>query len=175
MGNKPDIKKLYDSKTISDTVKKIAERISKDYRDKKPLIVGVLNGSFIFLADLVRNLDIKDMNLDFIRLTSYRSTQSNKNPELIYDISKEIEGRHVIIVEDIVDTGNSLLYLINHLSEKNPESLRICALIDKKERRECSITVDYPGFNLQNGFVIGYGMDYNGWGRNLGEIYIIKE
>lgn len=173
MRNRPTLHKLFDSGDIARMVENLALRISDDYRNKNPIVVGVLKGSFIFLADLVRELDI-EFRIDFIRISSYRSGENNGQISLINDFSEEIEGRDVIIIEDIVDTGNSLKYLNEHLFVNNPTSIKCCALIDKRERRECEVRVDYPGFVIKKGYVIGYGMDYNGWGRNFGDIYVIN-
>lgn len=173
MRNRPALHKLFDSGDIARMVENLAVKISDDYRNKNPIVVGVLNGSFIFLADLVRKLDI-EFRIDFIRISSYRSGENNEQISLVNDISEEIEGKDVIIIEDIVDTGNSLKYLMEHLFTSNPGSIKCCALIDQKERRECEVRVDYPGFEIRTGYVIGYGMDYNGWGRNFSDIYVIN-
>lgn len=170
---KPPIKKIFDVKDISSMVKHLAGNISRDYRDKNPVTVCVLKGSFIFLADLARAMDI-DFRIDFMRISSYRNGEDNEQIILVNDIVEDITNEHVIIVEDIVDTGYSLKYLKEHLLLKKPASVSCCALIDKRERRDCEYGIEYPGFRIDSGFVVGYGMDYKGWGRNFSEIYVIE-
>lgn len=174
MEDLPELEKLIDSTLIAERVRELGKKISSDYSDKNPVIIGVLNGGFIFLADLVRHITT-NVRIDFIRLSSYKSGITSEQITLVNDIVSNLADEHVIIVEDIVDTGESLKYLMDHFSKKNPCSIKTCALIDKKERRSCSVEPDYTGFRIESGFVVGYGMDYDGKGRNLVDIYIMKK
>jgi hypoxanthine phosphoribosyltransferase len=154
-------------KEIRQTVKTIAQDLTKDYRDREPVLIGVLNGVFIFFADLVREISFPH-EIDFVRLASYGSQDtSSGSVALTKDIELSIGGRPVIVVEDIIDTGLTLSYLIHHIKEKGPESVKICTLINKLERREKAVRIDYWGFEVERGFVVGYGLDYNEKFRNL--------
>uniref|UniRef100_A0A832ECI6 Hypoxanthine phosphoribosyltransferase n=1 Tax=Desulfacinum infernum TaxID=35837 RepID=A0A832ECI6_9BACT len=156
---------------IQRRVDEIAAQINTDYRHKDLVLVGVLKGAFIFLADLVRRLDIP-VEVDFIRIASYGfSTESCGRVALSKDLECSIEGRHVLIVEDIVDTGVTMLWLLRHLEGRNPRTVRICALIDKYERRTADVPVHYTGFRIPSGFVVGYGLDFAEKYRGLQGIY----
>ena len=150
---------LLSQETIEKRVKELGEEITRDYRDKKPVVICMLKGAVYFFADLTKNIKLPLM-LDFARLSSYRNGTTSGQMELIYDITAKIEGRDVILVEDIVDSGKTLSYFIELLKKRNPASVKICAFLDKKERREVDIKVDYVGFDIPCGFVIGYGLDY---------------
>ena len=158
---------------ISRQVKKIGRKISKDYKNKDLVLVGILKGSFIFLSDLTRQISI-DHEIDLIGASSYKGTSSTgqiiftKQPDL------ELENRDILLVEDIVDTGNTLFKIIEFVQLLNPRSIKICSLIDKHERREVQIKVDYSCFLLDKGFIVGYGLDYNEKYRNLPAIYDLK-
>lgn len=144
---------------IENRVKELGKQISEDYRGKEPVIICMLKGAVYFFADLTKRITVPIM-IDFARLSSYRNGTTSGNMELIYDITAKIEGRDVILVEDIVDSGKTLSYFIELLKKRNPASVKICAFIDKKERREVNVNVDYAGLDIPCGFVIGYGMDY---------------
>ncbi|MBP5466795.1 MAG: hypoxanthine phosphoribosyltransferase [Clostridia bacterium] len=150
---------LLSQETIAKRVKELGEEITRDYRDKKPVVICMLKGAVYFFADLTKNIKLPLM-LDFARLSSYRNGTTGGQMELIYDITAKIEGRDVILVEDIVDSGKTLAYFIELLKKRNPASVKICAFLDKKERREVDIKADYVGFDIPCGFVIGYGLDY---------------
>lgn len=150
---------LLSQETIAKRVKELGEEITRDYADKKPVVICMLKGAVYFFADLTKNIKLPLM-LDFARLSSYRNGTTSGQMELIYDITAEIEGRDVILVEDIVDSGKTLSYFIELLKKRHPASVKICAFLDKKERREVDITADYVGFDIPCGFVIGYGLDY---------------
>jgi len=170
-----NLKCLISREEIESTVKRLAADIRKDYHDKNPLAVGVLKGSFVFLADLVRTLDFHH-EVEFVRLSSYGSgTTSTGQITMIHDLHVSIEGRHVLVVEDIVDTGNSIAFLINYLSEKQPASLKLCALMDKPSRRQVEVQIDYRGFIVPNVFLVGYGLDYDEKYRNLPDICTLQE
>jgi len=156
-------------------VREIADQISNDYQGTEPILVGILKGSIIFMADLMRAIRIP-VQMDFIRAASYGSgTQSSGTVRVTKDIELPIQGRPVILIEDIVDSGLTLAYVKELLEERGAASLKICALIDKSERRERDILVDYCGFQVQEGFLVGYGLDCNEEFRNLPEICVLKE
>ena len=160
---------------IQQKVKEIAGRISEHYRDKCPIMIGVLNGSFVFMADLVRALDI-DFEVDFIKLSSYGSeTASTGTVRLLKDISADITGRDVIVVEDIVDTGLTIKFLRNRLQEASPTSVTFVSLLLKDEIAKLDFPLDYVGFNIPNRFVVGYGLDVDQKFRGLTAIYAFKE
>ena len=155
-------------------VKTLACRISEDYDQKDVVAIGILKGAFIFLADLVRELTIP-VEIDFVRLASYGSdTSSSGQIRITKEIETDIKGRHVIVVEDIVDSGLTIAYLLDHLNKSRPKSIKVCALIDKKERREVDVPVDYAGHVVAQGFLVGYGLDFDEKYRNLPEIYHLK-
>jgi hypoxanthine phosphoribosyltransferase len=159
---------------IARRVEEISEEISNDYRGREVLIICVLKGAFIFLADLARCLKIPHA-VDFVRLASYGSgTTSSGKIAITKDIETSIEGKDVIVVEDIVDTGLTLAYLKERLLERNPHSLKLCALIDKKHRRKLALEADYVGFTMGDGFIVGYGLDYDERFRFLPDIYTIE-
>lgn len=153
----------------------IANRISKDYQERELILIGVLKGAFIFLADLARQLTLEKIQIDFIRVASYESgTSSSGKIRLTKDIDIDIKGKDVLLIEDIVDSGLTLSFLVNHLKKLEPNSVKICALIDKNERREVDIKVDYSCHVIEKGFVVGYGLDCAENYRNLPEIYDLK-
>lgn len=172
-----DLKKkvLYSKETIDRRVKALADTISRDLEGKEVVLVGVLKGAFIILADLTRRLKIPH-TVDFVRLASYGSgSVSSGNITLSKDIETDIEGKEVVIVEDIIDTGITMAFLRERLEKRRPASIRICTLIDKKQRREISIDADYVGFDLDEGFIVGYGLDFDEKFRCLPDIYMIEE
>jgi hypoxanthine phosphoribosyltransferase len=141
--------------------------IGRDYANLNPILVGVLQGAFMFMADLIRAIPI-DLTTDFIALSSYEAgTTSSGVVRLLSDLSLPIESRHVLIVEDIIDTGHTLAYLKRNLDARRPKSLKVCVLLDKVERREADVEIDYIGFTIPNVFVVGYGFDAGGLYRNL--------
>ena len=158
---------------ISRQIKKIGKEISKDYKNKDLVLVGVLKGSFIFLSDLTRQISI-DHEIDLIGASSYKGTSSTGQIVFTKQPDLELENRDILLVEDIVDTGNTLLKIIEFVQLLNPSSIKICSLIDKHERREVQIKVDYSCFLLDKGFIVGYGLDYNEKYRNLPAIYDLK-
>jgi len=164
----PGLKRiLIDAEELSTRVVELGRQISDDYRDREPILVGVLTGAVIFLADLVRAMDIP-LQLDFISVSSYGAAiQSTGIVKITGDLSRSIEGRHVLLVEDIIDTGRTITYLRRNLETRHPESLRVCTLLDKVERRQVPVELDYVGFTIPDEFVVGYGLDYAGLHRNL--------
>ena len=155
-------------------IKEMGQAISRDYQGKDLLLVCVLKGAFMFLADLMRQITIP-LEIDFMATTSYgRSTESSGIVRILKDLNTSIEGRHVLVVEDIVDTGLTLQYLLRLLGDRNPASLRVCCLLDKKPRRKVEVSLDYVGFSVPDAFVVGYGLDYGGLYRNLPFIGLLK-
>ena len=172
--NPPLKKVLISEEQINARVKELGEQISKDYQGKTPIIVGILRGSVIFYANLAKNIQT-DCNFDFMCLSSYSGTSSSGKVRMILDLREDIKGRHVIIVEDIVDTGITAKYLFELLQTRQPASIEMCALLDKPSNREVEIAPKYIGFKIENEFVIGYGLDYNELYRNLPFIGVFDE
>lgn len=160
---------------IEATVKKLATAISTDYRDKEPLIIGILKGSFVFMADLVRQLDFP-LEVDFIRLSSYgRGRETSGKVSVVQGLRTAVKGRHVLVVEDIIDTGITLTFLMDYLKKKKPASLRLCALTDKPSRRQVPVTIDYLGASVPDKFIVGYGIDCDEKYRNLPDICYLED
>jgi len=154
-----NLKQVFSPQQINSRVQELGKEISFDFRGQSLLGICILKGAFVFFADLVRNLDI-DLEIDFVRLSSYGKQSSSSGEILITkDIETDIQDKDILIVEDIVDTGLSLSFLTKNLQSRGASMIRVCALIDKHERRQTSIQVDYPGFILQKGFLVGYGLD----------------
>jgi len=164
----PDIEKVFFSQEeIAECVAGLGRQISADYAGKNPLFIGVLKGSFIFMADLMRNIE-GNCDMDFMAVSSYGSgTTTTGAVKITKDLSRDIQGRHVIIVEDILDSGVTLTYLTNYLKVREPASIRICTLLDKPSRRQAPIAADYVGFACPDAFIVGYGLDYDERYRNL--------
>lgn len=160
--------------TIVERVKEVASKIDADYRDSKPLFLVVLNGSFVFAADLLRNIDFP-CEISFIKMSSYQGTSSTGKVKQLLGLNESIEGRTVIIVEDIIDTGYTMQELVNLLNEKNPEQVVITALFVKPNNIKVPLNIDYKCFEIENDFIVGYGLDYDGYGRNLSDIYKVVE
>ena len=152
-------KQTISAQEIQARVKELGEQITRDYQGKNPVIICMLKGAVYFFADLTKHIDLPIM-IDFARLSSYRNGTVGGEMQVIADITTDINGKDVIIVEDIIDSGKTLAYFIKMLEKQNPASIKICAFLDKKERREVDIKVDYVGFDIPNYFVIGYGLDY---------------
>ena len=161
---------------IDKAVAKVAERLNVDYASTKkpPIFVGVLNGAYMFLADLVRKTTFNN-EVTFVQISSYQGTQSTGTITQKLGIDFDIEGRDIILVEDIVETGHSMNYLLDHLRRKNPASISICTLFFKPEKFLYEYKVDYVALSIGNEFIVGYGLDYNQLGRNLKDIYVVDE
>lgn len=155
---------------IADKIQLMAAAINKDYAGKKPLFIAILNGSFIFASDLFKSISI-DAEICFIKLASYKGTKSSGQVITAIGLDTDIIGRHIVILEDIVDTGKTLSFFLPQLQHQQPASLAIAALLHKPEATVYSIKIDYLGFSIPNKFVLGYGLDYDGLGRNIKEIY----
>ena len=165
---------LFSQMIIQARVKELSAQISKDYSNIEPVFLGVLNGAVFFFTDLVREMTIP-LKIDFISAASYGSGMSSSGSvELTKDFKVPIEDKHVILVEDIVDTGLTVTKILMMLRHQGPVSIKVCALIDKLERRDMDIAIDYCGFQVKEGFLIGYGLDYNEQYRYLPDIYTVK-
>ena len=171
-----DIQKvLLSEEQIQAKVKELSAILKEEYADKNPVVVGVLKGVVVFFADMIRRMDFP-LQIDFMWISSYSGTNSTGKMQVKRDVSADSKGRHVIILEDIFDTGNSLEFTYNHLLQKEPASLKICTLLEKPERRNPAVTLeaDYVGFTIPNEFVVGYGLDYNEHYRNLPYVGVLK-
>lgn len=164
---------LFTEAQIREKLIAVGNQINEDYKGRQITLIGVLKGAFIFMADLVRYLKVP-VEIDFIRLSSYRSgTERCQSVDFTKDIELDLTGKDVILVEDIVDTGQTIVRFKEIVRSKNPSSIKICALISKKERREIDINIDYACFEVSQGFLVGYGLDYDEKGRELPEIYTL--
>jgi hypoxanthine phosphoribosyltransferase len=165
---------LFSKDIIDRRVRELAEEISRDYAGGELIVVGILKGAFIFMADLIRSFKVP-CQVDFAQLASYGSgTVSSGDVVIRKDIGLPIAGRDVLIVEDIVDTGLTLSFLVETLKKRGPRSLKVCVFLDKKARRKVPFTADYTGFDIDDGFVVGYGLDFNEQARHLPDVYIIR-
>ena len=165
---------LIPEEVLSARVRELGRSISQDYEGKQPLVVGILTGAVFFVSDLMRAITIP-VHLDFMATSSYgRGTESTGVVRILKDLNESIEGRHVLIVDDIVDTGLTMHYLLTTLRARYPASLSVCVLLDKYERRRCEVPLRYVGFRIPNKFVVGYGLDYAGLYRNLPFICVLK-
>jgi hypoxanthine phosphoribosyltransferase len=160
--------------TIQNKVKDLAAQISQDYKDKRPLFIAILNGSFIFASDLFKQLDI-EAEICFIKLASYKGTKSTGHVVTAIGLDSDIKGRHVVILEDIIDTGKTLNDFLPQLQNQQPASMRVAVLLHKPEATKYHFPIDYTCFSIPNKFVLGYGLDYDGLGRNIREIYQLHE
>lgn len=161
------------AQAINDRVKHIAQEINNDYAGKKPLLLGILNGSFIFAADLFRHLTVS-AEISFIKLASYKGTSSTGSVVTAIGLEEDLHGRDVIIVEDIIDTGRTLYSFLPHLRNMQPASIRIAAFLTKPSALQCDVKPSYVAFEIEDRFVVGYGLDYDGQGRNLPDLHILK-
>ena len=171
----PDVKEvLIPSSDIQEKVRELGERITEDYRGERPLLVGVLRGAVIVLGDLMRKIDLP-CEIDFMDISSYGTgTSSSGVVRILKDLEEDITDRHVLIVEDIIDTGLTLSYLLRSLQARKPASLKVFALLSKPSRRRVELDVKYLGFEIPDEFVVGYGLDFAGAYRNLPDICVLK-
>lgn len=171
-----DIKEiLLTEEQIQSRIAQLGEILTEDYKDKNPVVIGVMKGVVVFYADMIRQIKTH-CEMDFMWISSYAGTESTGNMLVRRDVVSDLKGRHVLILEDIFDTGNSLNFTVKHLLSKEPASVKICTLLDKPERRNPDVTLkaDYVGFTIPNEFVVGYGLDYNEHYRNLPYVGILK-
>lgn len=165
---------LFSEEQLKNRVREIAQQITADYQGKEIMLISVLRGSFVFMADLCRAIDLP-CTLDFMAVSSYgKGTKSSGQVQITKDLSEDISDRHIIVVEDILDSGNTLSYLLKLLENRHPASIRLCTLLDKPERRTKPVQVHYSGFTIPDAFVVGYGLDYAEKYRNLPYIGILK-
>ena len=170
----PNLVAVLKREDIDEAVGSLARQISSDHQDNELILIGVLKGAFVFLADLVRRISVP-VKVDFVRLASYGPSMSTSGQvRLTKDVEIDIKEKDIVIVEDIVDTGISLNYLVKHLDRKQPRSIKICTLLDKHERREIDIEIEYVGHRVKEGFLVGYGLDYAEAYRNLPAIYDLR-
>ena len=165
---------LFSEEQLKTRVKEIAHQIEADYQGKEILLICILRGSFVFIADLCREINLP-CTVDFMAVSSYgKGSSSSGRVQIVKDLAEDISGRHVIVVEDILDSGNTLSYLLNILEQRNPASVRLVALLDKPDRRVKPVELHYSGFTIPDAFVVGYGLDYAEKYRNLPYIGILK-
>lgn len=159
---------------LQEAIAKVAQQINKDYKGKNPIFIGVLNGSFMFMSDLLKKIDLQ-CTVSFIKLASYEGTSSTGKITELIGLNENIENKDVILIEDIVDTGSTLVKLYEIIQAKNAKSIKIASLLFKPEAYKKSYPINYVGKEIPNAFVVGYGLDYDGWGRNLNSIYVLDE
>ena len=165
---------LFSEEQLKKRVEEIGKQIQQDYAGKEIMLIAVLRGSFVFMADLCRAIDLP-CTLDFMSVSSYgKGTSSSGQVQITKDLSSDISGKHIIVVEDILDSGNTLSYLLKLLEQRNPASIRLCTLLDKPDRRVKQVEVHYTGFSIPDAFVVGYGLDYAEKYRNMPYIGILK-
>ena len=171
----PQLKILISRDEIAKAVARLASEITRDYQGKQPLLIGILKGSFVFMADLIRRLDLP-LEVEFIKLSSYGAArESSGKVRVVQGVKTPIKGRDVLVIEDIVDTGITISFLLDYLQKKNPASLKLCVLTDKPSRRRVPVTIDYLGFTVPNKFIVGYGLDFDERFRNLPDIYTLED
>lgn len=159
---------------ILERVREVAERINRDLVDKNPIFLAVLNGSFVFMADLIRMITIP-CEVSFVKLASYEGVTSTGKIKEIVGIDEDLSGRTVVIVEDIVDTGLTMKRMVESLGTRNPESIHICTLLIKPDKLQVDLNIEYAAMEIPNDFILGYGLDYNQQGRNLRDIYVLSK
>ena len=160
---------------IQKEIKRVAAEINRDYVGKEPLFLCILNGSFMFAADLLKDVNIP-CNVSFVKVSSYQGTDTTGKVKELMGLQEDVEGRHIIIVEDIVDTGYTMCDVLDSLAQKKAASVQVCALLCKPDKLKVDINLKYLAMNIPNGFIVGYGLDYDGFGRNSRDIYkIVKE
>jgi hypoxanthine phosphoribosyltransferase len=171
--HRPEV--LYSSTEVAATVDRLAAEIRRDYLDKEPLLLGILKGSFMFMADLVRRLDFP-LEIEFVRLSSYgKGIESTGKIQVVQGLRSVVKNRDVLVVEDIIDTGLTVAYLLDYLRKKRPASLRLCALLDKPSRRRVPVPIDYIGITVPDKFLVGYGLDCDEKYRNLPDVCVLEE
>jgi hypoxanthine phosphoribosyltransferase len=175
MVSQPQTKLFIDHEEIARTVTRLASEIRRDYLGRQPLLIGVLKGSCIFMADLIRQLDFS-LEVDFVKLSSYAAgKESSGKVRVVQGLNTPVRGRSVVVIEDIVDTGITISFLLDYLNKKKPASLKLCALADKPSRRRIPVSIDYLGFTVPDKFIVGYGIDWNEKFRYLPDIYLMED
>jgi len=174
MSSQPEPHILFRREEIEATVKRLAAEIKQDYQGKHPLLLGILKGSFMFMADLIRLLNFP-LEVEFIRLSSYSGSQeSSGRIKVVQGLRSPVKGRNVLVIEDIVDTGLTISFLLDYLWKRKPASLKLCALTDKPSRRQVPVTINYLGVTVPNKFIVGYGIDWDEQFRNLPDICVLE-
>ena len=169
------LKVIIPKEEIAQRLTELAAEIRRDYKGQNPLLIGILKGSFVFLSDLMRSMNIP-VEVDFVRLSSYGAGKENSGKiKLVKDVETPIKGRHVLVVEDIIDRGLTVRFLLDYLSFRKPSSLKLCALFDKPLRRKVEVPIDYVGFTVPDAFVVGYGLDLNEKFRHLPDLCVLEE
>jgi hypoxanthine phosphoribosyltransferase len=175
MDSQAKLHTLFPGAEIEAAVSRLASEITRDYHYKNPLLIGILKGVFVFMADLVRLLDFP-LEVEFIRLSSYgRGRQTSGRVKVVQGLSSVVKGRDVLVVEDIVDTGITIAFLLDYLKKQKPASLRLCSLTDKPSRRQVPVTIDYLGFTVPDKFLVGYGLDFDEQYRHLPDICYLED
>ena len=175
MDSQPKLRILFTRQEIETAINRLAAEVKDDYQSKYPLLIGVLKGSFMFMADLIRLLDFP-LEVEFVQLSSYgRGRETSGKIKIVQGLRSEIKGRDVLVVEDIVDTGLTIAFLLDYLRKKKPNSLKLCALTDKPSRRQVPVTIDYLGFTVPDKFLVGYGLDWDEKFRNLPDIHVLED
>ena len=167
------MKKILNKSLINKKVINVGESISREFIGKNPIFIGVLKGSFIFTADLLRSIKI-DCEVEFVKVQSYKGKKSTGNVEIISDIKMNLKGRHIIIVEDIIDSGKTIKFLYNEFIRKSVKSISVATFLMKSNQQKFDFPIDYIGFEIKQGFVVGYGLDYNQKYRNLDSLYVLE-
>ena len=167
------MKLLVSEEYIQKRVKELAKQITEDYKDKSPIFIGILNGCYVFMADLLREIDL-DVEVDFVKIRSYEADSSTGTIKFRKDISADINNRHIIIVEDIIDSGFTINFLVNRLRGSGPKSVAVASILFKKEVAKIDFEVDYVGFEIPPEFVVGYGLDYDEKYRNLKDVMVLE-
>ena len=174
MGSQPKLRIIFTKEEIEARVKTLAYNIRQDYKDKHPILIGILKGSFMFMADLIRFLNVP-LEVEFIRLSSYgRGSSTSGKIKVVQGLRSSIEGREVLVIEDIVDTGLTISFLMDYLRKRKPASLKLCTLTDKPSRRQAPVTIDYLGFAVPDKFLVGYGLDWDEKFRYLPDICFVE-
>ncbi len=163
-----------EAEALQSRIKALGQEINKDFAGKNPLLIGVLNGSFMFVGDLFKYIDI-DCEISFIRVSSYQSTESTGKVKQILGLKEDIKNRDIIIIEDIVDTGMTMQEILGQMASNHPSSIKVMTLLFKPTALKVPLKLDYVGFEIENKFVVGYGLDYDGLGRNLDAIWVLEE
>ena len=175
MNSHPERHILFTRKQIESAVDRLVVEITQNYREKNPVLIGILKGVFIFMADLVRRLDFP-LEVEFIHLSSYGSRQQTSGKvKVVRGLRYQIRDRHVLVIEDIIDTGTTIAFLMDYLENEKPASLKLCTLLDKPSRRRIPVKIDYLGFDVPDKFLVGYGLDYDEQYRNLPDVCYLEE
>jgi hypoxanthine phosphoribosyltransferase len=175
MNSHPERHTLFTGEQVESAVSRLAAEITVEYRDKSPVLIGILKGVFIFMADLVRRLDFP-LELEFVRLSSYgRGRQTSGRVKVVQGLHCPVKDRHVLVIEDIIDTGITVAFLIDYLEKKTPASLKLCTLLDKPSRRRVPVKINYLGYTVPDEFLVGYGLDCDEQYRNLPDIYYLED